>query len=49
MSIVIKQRGENYRMEIREEEFEFSSQEELMKQVKSFLDFKNKFGRLKNE
>jgi len=36
-------------MEVREEEFEFDTQAELLKQVTSFLDFKNKHGKFKEK
>jgi hypothetical protein len=47
--ISIKQRQDKWRMEIKEEEFEFENKEELLKQITSFLELKNKYGKIKHE
>ena len=48
MGITIKQREEKWRVEIREESWEFPTREDLDKALKTLLDLKQKNGRVNN-
>jgi len=49
MSIVIKQTGDKWRLELRDEEWVFESREDMEKGLKILLDMKNKGRVRKNE
>ena len=47
--IAIKMRGDKFRLEVREEEFEFANREEMQKILTNILDLKDKCGKLNRE
>lgn len=47
MSIVIRQRNQKWRLEIREEEFEFENRSEMEMALKDILEMKEKRGQIK--
>lgn len=49
MAIVIRQRGDFWRVEIREEEFEFQTLEDMQDKLNDLIKMKIKYGKLKRE
>lgn len=47
MAITIKQRGEKWRMIIQDEELEFENRKKLDENLKTILDLKEKYGKIK--
>lgn len=49
MAIVIRQRRDCWRLEIREEELEFATLEEMQEKLNELIKLKIKYGKLKRE
>lgn len=46
MSLDVKQHGENWRIEISNEEWEFSSEEELQEVMSKLMELKKQYGHI---